>query len=217
MNLLVIYSEATIKRIAAVLEEKSQEYGAPIYIVSDEPYRELVYDGAEVPYITKFYKNTLVCYSWSKSLSLPGERIGYIVVPSEADDYSLIFKLACVATRIMGFVNAPSLMQKVVARCLGEKTNIAAYDENRKLLYNGLTDHGFEPILPQGAFYMWMKSPCDDKEFVNAAKKYNILIVPGSAFACAGYVRIAYCVSKDTIINSMSAFGRLAAEYGLQK
>ena len=214
----VIYSAESINAVAAVLEAKSKEYGAPIYIVSDEPYRELAYDGAEVPYLTKFYKNTIVCYSWSKSLSLPGERIGYIVIPSEIDEYSLIFDAAGIATRILGFVNAPALIQKVAAKCVDEKTNIAAYDENRKLLYKVLTDCGFDPVFPQGAFYMWMKVPGgEDKAFSDAAKKYNILTVPGTSFACPGYVRIAYCVAKKTIENSMPAFKKLAGEYKLGK
>jgi len=211
----VIYSESTIKSLAAVLEEKALENGAPIYIVSDEPYRELAYDGVEVPFLAKFYKNTIACYSWSKSLSLPGERIGYIMIPGEIDEYRLIFEAAGIATRILGFVNAPSFMQKVVARCLNEMTDLAAYDTNRKLLYNGLVDCGFEPVFPQGAFYLWVKTPCDDKEFVTAAKKYNILLVPGTSFACPGYVRIAYCVAKRTIEDSMPGFRKLALEMGI--
>ena len=212
----VIYSLASIKQLAEVLNEKEREYGAPIYIVSDEPYRELAYDGTEVPYLTKYYKNTLVCYSWSKSLSLPGERIGYIIIPSEIDEYQLIFDAAGIATRILGYVNATSLMQKAVASCLDEKTDIDSYDINRKLLFKGLTDCGFDCVFPQGAFYMWMKTPGDDKEFAANAKKHNILIVPGTSFACPGYVRIAYCVAKKTIENSMPGFKKLAAEYGLQ-
>ena len=211
----VIYSEDSIKKLAAVLSEKEREYGAPIYIVSDEPYREMAYDGAEVPYLTKFYRNTIVCYSWSKSLSLPGQRIGYIVIPSETDDYQLIFDAAVIATRILGFVNAPSLMQKVVARCLDEETDLEAYDINRKLLYKCLTECGFDCVFPQGAFYMWMKTPGDDKEFTEAAKKHNILVVPGASFGCPGYVRIAYCVTKKTIESSMPAFKKLAAELGV--
>ena len=212
----VIYSEEAVNQLAAVLEEKERENGSPIYIVSDEPYRELAYDGADVPFLTKHYKNTIVCYSWSKSLSLPGQRIGYIVVPSEIDDYQLIFDAASIATRVLGFINAPSLMQKVVARCLDEKTDIGAYDENRKLLYNGLKECGLDPVFPQGAFYMWVKTPGDDKEFSGAAKKYNILIVPGVSFGCPGYVRIAYCVAKETIQNSMPGFKKLAEEFGLR-
>jgi len=211
----VIYSEEAIKRLAAVLDEKEREYGTSIYIVSDEPYRELAYDGAEVPYLTKFYKNTIVCYSWSKSLSLPGARIGYIVVPSEIDDYQLAFDAMAVATRTLGFINAPSLMQKVVARCVDEKTDVGAYDGNRKLLFDGLKECGFDPVFPQGAFYMWVKTPGDDKEFIEAAKKHNILLVTGAAFGCPGYVRIAYCVSKKMIEDSLPSFKKLAEEYGL--
>jgi len=178
--------------------------------VSDEPYRELAYDGACVPFLTKHYRNTVVCYSWSKSLSLPGQRIGYILIPSEIDDYAPMFDAACIATRILGFVNAPSLIQKVVARCLDEKTDIGAYDTNRKLLYHGLKELGFELAYPQGAFYLWLKTPGDDNEFAATAKKYNILTVPGSAFGCPGYIRISYCVSKATIEKSLPAFKKLA-------
>ena len=213
----VIYSKNSINQLAEVLNEKAYEYNSPIYIISDEPYRELAYDGVEVPFITKYYKNTIICYSWSKSLSLPGQRIGYIVVPSGIDDYDLIFDAAGIATRILGYVNAPSLMQKVVAKCLYEQTSINAYDANRKLLYNGLNDLGFDPVYPQGAFYLWLKTPCDDKEFVEAAKKYNILIVPGTAFSCPGYARIVYCVSYETIENSLPSFKKLAKEYKLNK
>ena len=211
----VVYPAESIKKIAAVLEAKQKEYGTSIFMISDEPYRELAYDGVEVPYLTKFYRNTIVCYSWSKSLSLPGERIGYIVVPSEADDFRLVFDAACIATRVSGFVNAPSLQQLAVARCLEESADIGAYDTNRKLLYGGLTDCGFDCVFPQGAFYMWMKTPVDDKEFAQAAKKYNLLIVPGASFGCPGYVRIAYCVAKSTIERALPAFKKLAQEYGL--
>jgi aspartate aminotransferase len=212
----VIYSEASLKALAAVLEAKQREYGAPIYIISDEPYRELAYGGVPVPYVTKSYRNTIVGYSWSKSLSLPGERIGYLVIPSELDDYSLIFEAATIATRVLGFVNAPSLLQLAVARCLDEDTNLAGYDENRRLLYDGLTKLGFECVKPDGAFYMWVKAPDgDDKAFAVAAKKYNILFVPGTSFAGPGYVRIAYCVAKATIENAMAGFAKLAGEYGL--
>jgi len=211
----VVYSEDIIKQIAAVLDEKSIENGSPIYIISDEPYRELAYDGIEVPFITKFYKNTIVCYSWSKSLSLPGQRIGYIVIPSEMDDYELIFDAAGIATRILGYVNAPALIQRVVAKCITEQTDLGAYDSNRMLLYNGLNDLGFKPIYPQGAFYLWLETPCDDKEFVGFAKEFNILLVPGTAFACPGYARIAYCVAKDTIERALPAFEKLAKKLGI--
>jgi len=212
----VVYSEETVKQLAAVLEAKSKELGSPIYIISDEPYRELVYDGIDVPFITKYYKNTFICYSWSKSLSLPGQRIGYIVIPSEMDDYELIFDAAGIATRILGYVNAPALIQRVVAQCVSEQVNIEAYDTNRKLLYNGLRDFGFSPLNPQGAFYLWLETPCDDKEFAAAAKEFNILLVPGSAFTCPGYARIAYCVSKETIERSLPAFEKLAEKLGLE-
>jgi aspartate aminotransferase len=212
----VIYTEETIEQIAEVLTEKSKEYGTSIYIISDEPYRELAYDDVKVPFITKYYKNTIICYSWSKSLSLPGQRIGYIVLPGELDDYELIFDAAGIATRILGYVNAPSLIQKVVAKCLNEQTDIKAYDANRKLLYNGLKDLGFESVYPQGAFYLWVKTPGTDRDFVEAAKKLNILIVPGSAFTCPGYARIAYCVSHETIKRSLPAFKKLAEEFGLK-
>ena len=211
----VVYTEESLKKVAAALEEKEKELGITIYIISDEPYRELCYDDAVVPYVTKYYKNSIVCYSWSKSLSLPGERIGYIVVPTEVTDYDLIFGGAGIATRVLGFVNAPSLIQLAVAECLGEQVDVGAYDQNRKLLYKTLTDCGFECVYPDGAFYMWVKAPCEDKAFVTAAKKYNILMVPGSSFACPGYVRIAYCVAKATIERSAAAFKKLAEEFKL--
>ena len=213
----VIYTEKTVRAIAAVLEEKQRELGTSLYLISDEPYRELAYDGKEVPYLTKYYRNTLVGYSWSKSLSLPGERIGYVAVPSECDDARLIFDAAVIANRILGFVNAPSLQQRLVAECLDERTDVAAYDKNRRALYEGLTGAGFTCVYPDGAFYMWMKTPGDDREFSDRAKKHNILVVPGTSFACPGYVRVAYCVSYDRIIRSLPAFRALAAEYGLSK
>lgn len=213
----VVYSEDTIKKMAEILERKQKEYDRVIILFSDEPYRELAYDGVEVPYLTKYYDNTVVGYSYSKSLSLPGERIGYLVIPDALDDSATI-KTACnVATRILGFVNAPSLMQKVIGRCVDVDVseNIAAYNRNRETLYKGLLELGFECIKPEGAFYMFVKTPADDKEFCERAKKYNILIVPGSTFACPGFVRIAYCVSYDTITNSLPQFKKLAEEFGL--
>lgn len=210
----VVYSVETIKKMAAVMEAKQKEFCTEIYLISDEPYRELAYDGAEVPYLTKYYANTVVGYSYSKSLSLPGERIGYLVIPDEAADSEKLIGAANVATRILGFVNAPTLQQKVVKKCLGEKTDISYYNRNRETLYTGLKDLGFECIKPEGAFYLFVKSPvADEKEFCAAAKKYNILIVPGSSFACPGYVRLAYCVSYETIVNSLPKFAELAAEY----
>lgn len=213
----VVYSEDTIKKMAEILEKKQKEYNTVIVLFSDEPYRELAYDGVEVPYLTKYYANTVVGYSYSKSLSLPGERIGYLVIPDELDDSETIKSACNVATRILGFVNAPSLMQKVVAKCVDVdiSENIAIYNKNRETLYKGLSELGFECVKPEGAFYMFVKTPVDDGEFCNMAKKYNILVVPGSSFACPGFVRIAYCVSYDTIINSLPKFKELAAELGL--
>ena len=210
----VVYSEETIKKLAVILEKKQKEFGSVIYLISDEPYRELAYDGAEVPYLTKYYDNTIVGYSYSKSLSLPGERIGYLVIPDEVCDSEKLNAAANVATRILGFVNAPTLQQKVVKACLNEQTDISYYDRNRETLYNGLKELGFECIKPEGAFYLFVKSPvADEKEFCNAAKKHNILLVPGSSFGCPGYVRMAYCVAYETIINSLPKFKELAEEY----
>ena len=213
----VVYSEETIKKLSAILEAKQKEFGTVIYLISDEPYRELAYDGVEVPYLTKYYNNTVVGYSYSKSLSLPGERIGYLVIPDEADGSEELISAATIANRTLGCVNAPSLIQKVVAKCVDAKTDLVAYDKNRQALYNGLKECGFECTKPQGAFYLFVKSPVEDeKAFCEAGKKYNILMVPGSSFACPGYVRLAYCVSYETIVNSLPEFKKLAAEYGLK-
>ena len=212
----VIYSEETLQKIAAILEKKQKEFGTSIVLLSDEPYRELAYDGAVVPYVTKYYRNTVVCYSYSKSLSLPGERIGYLVIPDELEDSATVITAAAIANRVLGSVNAPSLMQKVIQKCVDAEVDVAAYDRNRLALYNGLKECGFECIKPQGAFYLFVKSPvADEKQFCEAGKKYNILMVPGSSFACPGYVRLAYCVSYDTIQNSLPEFKKLAAEFGL--
>ena len=213
----VVYSEDTVRALAAALGRAQEKFGNPIYIIADEPYRELCYDGASVPWLPGFYDNTIVCYSWSKSLSLPGERIGYVAISPKAEDAGLIFSAAVIANRILGFVNAPALQQRLVAACLEEKTDVAAYDANRRALYNGLTQAGFQCVYPSGAFYMWVKTPEEDRAFTQRAKKYNILLVPGSSFACPGYVRIAYCVSHDMIIRSLPAFRKLAEEYGLTK
>lgn len=210
----VVYSEETIRKLAKVMEEKQEEYGTDIYLISDEPYRELVFDDIIVPYLTKYYHNTMVVYSYSKSLSLPGERIGYLVIPDEAADSEDLKSAANVANRILGFVNAPTLQQKVVAKCLNEKTDLSYYDRNRTTLYNGLTECGFECIKPAGAFYLFMKSPEEDeRKFCENGKKYNILMVPGRSFGCPGYVRLAYCVSYETIVHSLPEFKKLAAEY----
>lgn len=210
----VIYSEETILSLADILRKKQKEFGTDIYLISDEPYRELVYTDAQVPYLTKYYENTIVGYSFSKSLSLPGERIGYLVIPSQVSDYKQMFDAAGVATRVLGFVNAPGLQQKAVARCLREQTDISYYARNRETLYNGLKELGFSCILPEGAFYLFMKSPVpDEKAFCEAAKKYNLLLVPGSSFGCPGFVRIAYCISYETITGSLPKFAELAKEY----
>ncbi len=212
----VIYKPETMEQIAEILTRKEKEFGHDIYLVSDEPYRELVYDGNKEDFLTKYYKNTIVGYSFSKSLSLPGERIGYVVVPDEAADAELLLKGLEISNRVLGFVNAPSLQQKAVAACLEEKTDVAFYDENRKMLYEGLTELGFTCIKPEGAFYLWLKSPVENEEaFVEEGKKYNILMVKGSAFGCGGFVRLAYCVSHETVKNSLPAFAKLAAVYGL--
>ena len=214
----VIYTEQALAGLAAALERRSAEIGHPIYVLSDEPYRELAYDGKKVPWLTKIYRNTIVSYSWSKSLSLPGERIGYLAIPSEIDDFEEVSTAASISNRVLGFVNAPSLMQRVVMRCLNESTDIGAYARNRALLYTELSRLGFECVRPEGAFYMWVKSPePNEKAFVAKAKEELILFVPGSSFAWPGYVRIAYCVSPDMIKRSLPAFERLAARYGLQK
>lgn len=210
----VIYREETMRSIAGILERKQKEYGTEIYLVSDEPYRELVYDGNCEDFLTKYYGNTLVGYSFSKSLSLPGERIGYVVVPDEAADSENLIRGMEISNRTLGFVNAPSLIQKAVARCLEEKTDVAFYDENRVALYEELTRLGFACIKPEGAFYLWVKSPVENEEdFVNEGKKHHVLMVKGSAFGCPGYVRLAYCVSHETVRRSLAAFAKLAETY----
>ena len=212
----VIYSEETLQKIAAILEKKQKEFGTSIVLLSDEPYRELAYDGAVVPYVTKYYRNTVVCYSYSKSLSLPGERIGYLVIPSEMDESTNVFQAATIANRVLGCVNAPSLMQRVIKRCVDANVNLEAYDRNRNLLYNGLKECGFSCIKPEGAFYLFVKSPVEnEKEFCEVCKQYNVLVVPGSSFACPGYVRIAYCVSYGQIERSLPAFRKIAEHYNL--
>ena len=210
----VVYSEEVLEKLARLLERKEKEIGHPIYIISDEPYRELVYGDAVVPFIPKLYKNTLVGYSYSKSLSLPGERIGYVVIPDESDNADEFIAAATIANRISGSVNAPSLMQLAIERCVDEKCNVEYYERNGKRLYEALSEMGFSCLEPQGAFYLWMKSPVDDeREFVNAAKKYNILMVPGSSFAGPGHVRLSYCVSYEQIERSIPKFAELAKEY----
>lgn len=209
-----VYSEETIKRLAAILEAKQKEYSTTIYLITDEPYREIVYDGLEVPYVTKYYANTLVCYSYSKSLSLPGERIGYIIVPEELAESKKVMAAVAGAGRALGFVCAPVLFQKAVAKCADVPSDISAYERNRDLLYNGLTELGYECVRPQGAFYLFVKSPEPDANaFSERAKKYDLLLVPSDSFGCTGYVRISYCVAEKTIVNSMPAFAKLIKEY----
>ena len=211
----VVYPAELLRKLSDALVEKGREYGTTIYVVSDEPYRELAYDGVEVPWMPNCMENVIVGYSWSKSLSLPGERIGYLVIPGDIADGQLIFDAAVVANRMLGFVNAPSLMQLTVARCLNESTAIDKYDANRKALYNGLHSLGFECAYPAGAFYLWVKTPIDEAEFVRKAKALNLLLVPGSNFGTPGYVRLAYCVSGAMIERSMAAFAKLAEQCGL--
>lgn len=212
----VVYSDETLRRIAEILERKQGEFQSQIALISDEPYRELAYDGVKVPFVTGYYRNTVICYSFSKSLSLPGERIGYLVIPDEMESAGEVFKAASIANRVLGCVNAPSLMQRVIGRCLDAEVDVAAYDRNRNLLYNGLRECGFTCVKPQGAFYLFMKSPEEDeKEFCEVCKKHNVLVVPGSSFACGGYVRLAYCVSYEQIERSLPAFRAIAQHYGL--
>ena len=206
----VIYSEETIIKLSEILREKQKEFGTDIYLVSDEPYRELAYDNAEVPYLSKYYENTIIGYSFSKSLSLPGERIGYLVIPDQVADYEDIISAANIANRILGFVNAPSLFQRVIAKCLDAKVDLSTYNRNRELLYQGLSSYGYQCIKPQGAFYMFVKTPIDnDVEFCNLAKKKNILLVPGTVFGCPGYVRIAYCIAYYKIEKALPLFKAL--------
>lgn len=214
----VVYSEEVIISLMDVLRKKQEEYKTSIYLIADEPYRELAYDGVEVPYLTKYYDNTIVGYSYSKSLSLPGERIGYLVMPDELDDFENIVQAASVANRILGFVNAPSLVQRAVARCVDAEVDVEAYNYNRELLYSNLHEMGYECIKPQGAFYMFVKAfGGDDKAFCEKAKEYNLLLVPGSTFGGPGYVRIAYCVDPDMIKRSLPAFKKLADYYSERK
>jgi len=212
----VVYTTEALASIAAILREKSAEFGHAIYIISDEPYRELIYDGTEVPWIPNIYRDTIVCYSWSKSLSLPGERIGYVALSPDIEGYEDLSQALTISLRVLGFVNAPSLMQLAVANVIDTEPDISGYRENRTVLYDGLTKLGFTCIRPDGAFYLWVKAPDgDDAAFTAAAKAYNILFVPGTSFAGRGYVRIAYCVSKSTITRSLDKFAQLAAKYNL--
>ena len=209
-----VYSEETIKKLAALLEEKSKEFGRPIFIISDEPYREIVYDGIEVPFVTKYYANTLVCYSYSKSLSLPGERIGYVLVPDEVYDKNEMYAAVAGAGRGLGYVCAPSLFQKMIIKCQGATGDISAYKENRDILYKGLTDIGFKCFKPDGAFYMFVKALEDDADaFCEKAKEEDLLIVSANGFGCPGWVRVSYCVDSEMIKRSFGAFKKLYDKY----
>ncbi len=208
-----VYSEATIKTLAQILSDASNKFGREIFIIADEPYREIAY-GVDVPYVPNFYANTLVCYSYSKSFSLPGERIGYIVVPDAVADFGKIFGAIAGAARVLTHVNAPSLWQLVVAKCAGKPSDISIYERNAKLLYEGLIDAGFECVKPQGAFYLFPKAlEPDDFAFCERAKKFDLLLVPGADFGCAGYFRAAYCIKTETIERSLPLFKKLADEY----
>jgi aspartate aminotransferase len=214
----VVYPEEAIQKLAALLEKKEKEYGHPIYLVSDEPYRELVYDAETiVPFLTKYYRDTIICYSYSKSLSMPGERIGYILVPDEAADAADVYAAVCGAGRALGYVCAPSLSQHVIEQCTGLVSDLSVYRENRDLLYNELTKFGYTCVYPDGAFYLFVKSLEEDAgAFCEKAKKYDLLLVPADSFGTPGYARIAYCVKNSMIRRALPAFRRLAEEeYGI--
>ncbi len=209
-----VLSAETITKLSELLTEKSREFGSEIYIIADEPYRELVYGGIEVPYIPDFYKNTVVCYSFSKSLSLPGERIGYIFVSPDASGCEDLYAAVCGAGRALGYVCAPSLLQYTIKEVLGKTSDISVYDKNRNLLYSALTEYGYTAVRPDGAFYLFVKSPEKDANaFCERAKKYEILIVPGDDFGYEGYVRISYCVSTEMIKKALPGFKKLIEEY----
>ena len=212
----VIYSKDAIQKLADLLKEKQRELNSSIYLISDEPYREIVYDDAEVPCLLKYYDNTFIGYSYSKSLSLPGERIGYVVVNPSMIDCDEMMAALNIANRILGFVNAPSLFQRVIARSLGSEVDVNIYKRNRDLLYNHLIKLGFTCIKPEGAFYLFPRTPIeDDKKFCQDAKQFNLLLVPGSTFGCPGHVRLSYCISYEKIEKSLEAFDKLAKLYSM--
>ena len=212
----VILSAESLTKLSDILRAAEEKYGHPIYLISDEPYRDLVYDGTPVPCPLHFYDDTILCYSFSKSLSLPGERVGYLAVGSKAADKGDVFAAICGAARALGYVNAPSLMQRVIEDCLDQTADISVYKENRDLLYNGLKELGFDCVYPDGAFYLFVKTPEPDAmAFSERAKKSELLLVPSDAVGVGGYVRLAYCVSTDMIRRSLPAFAELAKEYGL--
>ena len=211
----VVYSADTIEAVCDILSRKETEYGHPIYLIADEPYREIVYDGIQVPYLMNYYKNTLVCYSYSKALSLPGERIGYIAVSPDMEEERRVYAAVCGAGRALGYVCAPSLFQRVAAACVEETADLSVYKENRDLMYRSLTEYGYECVRPDGAFYLFVRAlEPDAAAFCERAKKYELLLVPGDDFGCPGYVRIAYCVKTEQIINALPAFKKLVEEYG---
>jgi aspartate aminotransferase len=212
----VVYSKEVIQNLANLLNEKQKELNTTIYLISDEPYREIVYDDIEVPCLLNYYDNTFIGYSYSKSLSLPGERIGYVVINTSMNNFEEMASALNIANRILGFVNAPSLFQRVIAKSLGSEVDVNIYKKNRDLLYNHLISLGFTCVKPQGAFYLFPKSLIeDDIKFCADAKQFNLLLVPGSSFGCPGYVRLAYCISYEKIKNSLQAFDRLAALYSV--
>ncbi|MGH4050786.1 MAG: pyridoxal phosphate-dependent aminotransferase [Clostridium sp.] len=213
----VVYSEKVIQDLTKVLNEKEKELGISIYLISDEPYREIVYDNVPVPYILNYYKNSFIGYSYSKSLSLPGERIGYVVANTNMDGFNDIMTSLNVANRILGFVNAPSLFQRVVANCLDAEVDVSIYKKNRDVLYNHLVKIGFKCVKPQGAFYLFIRTPiADDKKFCEDAKQFNLLLVGGSAFGCPGHARLSYCISLERIQNSLPAFDKLSKLYNIK-
>lgn len=210
----VVYSSEVIAKLAKILNDKQNEYQHDIYLISDEPYRELVYGDVQVPFVTKYYNNTLICYSFSKSLSLPGERIGYILVSSKCNKAREVFSSICGAGRSLGFVCAPTLFQFLIPSCLGYTSDIKVYEENRDILYEELTKYGYEVVKPEGAFYLFVKALEEDAiKFSEYAKKYELLLVPSDSFGCKGYLRISYCVSKKQVLDSLSAFKKLIEEY----
>ena len=211
----VVFSEDTIKKLASVLSEAEEKYGKEIYIIADEPYRELVYtEGVVVPFIPNYYNNTVVCYSFSKSLSLPSERIGYVLVPNTANDWQKVYFAVCGAGRSLGFVCAPSLFQRIVPRCIGKTADISIYKKNRDILCEALSKYGYTVAQPDGAFYLFVKALEENsREFCEKAKKYELLIVPADSFGYPGYVRISYCVSTEMIEKALPSFEKLAKEY----
>lgn len=210
----VIFDEENIKALADMLRQMSEKMGRTIYLISDEPYRELVYDDVKVPYVTKYYDDTLVCYSFSKSISLPGERIGYILISPRINDFAAVRAAVAGAGRALGFVCAPSMLQRLVAECLGKTSDISVYDKNRRLLLSSLTEYGYEVIKPQGAFYLFIKSPSGDGvEFSERAKGMDILIVPSDDFGIPGYVRLSYCVKTETVERALPTFKKLIESY----